>query len=137
MADCLLPRPTFQKKLGAAGVLGYNPGQSNLSAEAAAQKTLKQRMQTKFFATRVAGYGYENVYVFITVASDARGEEFRLHPLFQSFLRRRLRTEVGLTGVIAEHARCAQFFLERGSREQAVSHLLQAEDYEGAAEIIG
>jgi len=75
--------------------------------------------------------------VFMTVASDARGEEFRLHPLFQSFLRRRLRTEVGPTGVIAEHARCAQFFLEHGSWEQAVSHLLQAEDYEGAAEIIG
>jgi LuxR family maltose regulon positive regulatory protein len=34
--------------------------------------------------------------VFMTVASDARGEEYRLHPLFQSFLRRRLRTEIGL-----------------------------------------
>ena len=74
--------------------------------------------------------------VFMTVASDARGEEFRLHPLFQSFLRRRLRTEVGLTGVIAEHARCAQYFLEHAAWEQAVSHLLQAEDYERAAEII-
>ena len=75
--------------------------------------------------------------VFMTVASDARGEEFRLHPLFQSFLRRRLRTEVGLSGVIAEHARCAQYFLEHAAWEQAVSHLLQAEDYERAAEIIG
>jgi LuxR family maltose regulon positive regulatory protein len=75
--------------------------------------------------------------VFMTVASDGRGEEFRLHPLFQSFLRRRLRTEVGLTGVIAEHARCARFFLEHAAWEQAVSHLLQAEDYERAAEIIG
>lgn len=75
--------------------------------------------------------------VFMTVASDARGEEFRLHPLFQSFLRRRLRTEVGLTGVIAEHARCAQYFLEQGAWEQAVGHLLQAEDFERAAEIIG
>src|SRR5712691_10795800 len=51
----------FQKKLGAAGEPGYHPGWSNLSAEAAAQKTLKQRMQTKFFATRVAGYCHENV----------------------------------------------------------------------------
>ena len=74
--------------------------------------------------------------VFMTVASDARGEEYRLHPLFQSFLRRRLRTEVGLAGVVAEHARCAQHFLERGAWEQAVSHLLEAEDYERAAEII-
>jgi LuxR family transcriptional regulator, maltose regulon positive regulatory protein len=74
--------------------------------------------------------------VFMTIASDARGEEYRLHPLFQSFLRRRLRTEVGAAGVAAEHARCAQYFLARAAWEQAVSHLLQAEDYERAAEII-
>ncbi|HEV2764028.1 MAG TPA: hypothetical protein VGV38_13680, partial [Pyrinomonadaceae bacterium] len=29
--------------------------------------------------------------VFITLASDGRGEEYRLHPLFRGFLRRRLR----------------------------------------------
>src|SRR5438067_6840953 len=40
--------------------------------------------------------------VFMTVASDQRGEEYRLHPLFQSFLRRRLRSEIGVTGVAAE-----------------------------------
>src|SRR5207245_4163218 len=74
--------------------------------------------------------------VFMTVASDARGEEYRLHPLFQSFLRRRLRTQAGAAGVAAEHSRCAQYFLERAAWEQAVSHLLQAEDYERAAEII-
>jgi ATP/maltotriose-dependent transcriptional regulator MalT/DNA-binding SARP family transcriptional activator len=74
--------------------------------------------------------------VFMTVASDGRGEEYRLHPLFQSFLRRRLRSETGVAGVAAEHARYAQYFLERGSWEQAVRHLLDAEDYERAAEII-
>ena len=74
--------------------------------------------------------------VFMTVASDASGEEYRLHPLFQSFLRRRLRTEVGLAGVLAEHARLAQFFLAREAWELAVGHLLEAEDYERAAEII-
>ena len=74
--------------------------------------------------------------VFMTVASDARGEEYRLHPLFQSFLHRRLRTEVGFAGVVAEHARLAQFFLEHQAWEQAVSHLLEAEAYDRAAEII-
>ena len=74
--------------------------------------------------------------VFMTVASDARGEEYRLHPLFQSFLHRRLRTEVGFAGVAAEHARLAQFFLEHQAWEQAVSHLLEAEAYDRAAEII-
>src|SRR4030095_3178554 len=37
--------------------------------------------------------------VFLTVASDGEGEEYRLHPLFQSFLRRRLRSEIGRAGV--------------------------------------
>ncbi|HVS20241.1 MAG TPA: tetratricopeptide repeat protein, partial [Pyrinomonadaceae bacterium] len=73
--------------------------------------------------------------VFMTVASDARGEEYRLHPLFQSFLRRRLRAEIGLAGVAAEHSRCAEYFLERGAWEQAVRHLLDAEDFDHAAQI--
>lgn len=74
--------------------------------------------------------------VFISVASDRRGEEYRLHPLFQNFLRRRLRSEIGRVGVAAEHQRCAAHFLERGSWEQAVRHLLAAEDFPGAARVI-
>lgn len=74
--------------------------------------------------------------VFMTVAGDGGGEEYRLHPLFQSFLRRRLRAETGVAGVAAEHARYAQYFLERGAWEPAVGHLLEAEDYARAAEII-
>jgi ATP/maltotriose-dependent transcriptional regulator MalT/DNA-binding SARP family transcriptional activator len=74
--------------------------------------------------------------VFMTVAGDGPGEEYRLHPLFQSFLRRRLRAETGVAGVAAEHARYAQYFLERGAWEQAVRHFLEAEDYARAAEII-
>src|SRR6185369_14568932 len=74
--------------------------------------------------------------VFMTVAGDGRGEEYRLHPLFQSFLQRRLRSETGVAGVAAEHARYAQYFLERGAWEPAVRHLLEAEDYARAAEII-
>lgn len=74
--------------------------------------------------------------VFMTVASDARGEEYRLHPLFQSFLRRRLRTELGVRGVAAEHVRCADHFLERGDWGQAVHHLLEAEEFDRAGEVI-
>jgi ATP/maltotriose-dependent transcriptional regulator MalT/DNA-binding SARP family transcriptional activator len=74
--------------------------------------------------------------VFITVASDERGEEYRLHPLFQGFLRRRLRSEIGQNGVAAEHARIADYFLDRQTWEQAVSHLLAAEDFERAATVI-
>lgn len=74
--------------------------------------------------------------VFMTLASDARCEEYRLHPLFQSFLRRRLRSEIGAAGVIAEHARCAQYFSDRGDWAHQVNSLLQAEEYDLAAEII-
>lgn len=74
--------------------------------------------------------------VFITVASDRRAEEYRLHPLFQNFLRRRLRSEIGRTGVAAEHQRCAKYFIDRLAWEQAVRHLLAAEDFAGAARVI-
>ncbi|HEV2915645.1 MAG TPA: BTAD domain-containing putative transcriptional regulator [Pyrinomonadaceae bacterium] len=74
--------------------------------------------------------------VFITVASDERGEEYRLHPLFQGFLRRRLRSEIGQAGVAQEHSRIADYFLDRGSWEQAVHHLVAAEDFERAARVI-
>jgi ATP/maltotriose-dependent transcriptional regulator MalT/DNA-binding SARP family transcriptional activator len=74
--------------------------------------------------------------VFMTVASDEGGEEYRLHPLFQSFLRRRFRSEAGRAAVIAEHARCADYFLARGNWEQAMQHLLTAEDHVRAAHLI-
>jgi len=74
--------------------------------------------------------------VFMTVASDGRGEEYRLHPLFQSFLQRRLRAEIGSNGVAAEHRRCGQCFSDRQVWEQAVHHFLAAEDFDGAARLI-
>ena len=74
--------------------------------------------------------------VFMTIASDRTGEEYRLHPLFQSFLRRRLRAEVGLTGLTAEHGRLANYFLDLKAWDQAAQHMLEAEDFERAAEII-
>jgi LuxR family maltose regulon positive regulatory protein len=74
--------------------------------------------------------------VFMTVASDSRGEEYRLHPLFQSFLRRRLRAEIGRAGVAAEHLRCAEYFIERSNWEQAGRHFLAAEEFDRAARLI-
>jgi LuxR family maltose regulon positive regulatory protein len=75
--------------------------------------------------------------VFMTVAgSDGRGEEYRLHPLFKDFLQRRLRSEIGQAGVQREHARYAEFFVERKQWEQAIRHLLAAEDFGRAAIII-
>ncbi len=74
--------------------------------------------------------------VFMTVASDERGEEYRLHPLFRDFLRRRLRSELGRASLAEEHARYADYFLEREAWEQAIHHLLEAEDFDRAAQVI-
>ncbi len=74
--------------------------------------------------------------VFITVAADGSGEEYRLHPLFQDFLRRRLPSEIGRAGVAAEHARIADYFLDRGEWELAIHHLLVAEEFDRAASVI-
>lgn len=74
--------------------------------------------------------------VFTTVAADGRGEEYRLHPLFQRFLRRRLRSEIGRTGVALEHKRYAAHFLRRDEWEPAVRHLIAAEEFDDAAKLI-
>jgi LuxR family maltose regulon positive regulatory protein len=74
--------------------------------------------------------------VFMTVASDERGEEYRLHPLFKEFLRRRLRAEIGQTGIASEHARFADYFAARRQWEQAIHHLLEAGDFARAASLI-
>ena len=107
------------------------------------QVSLLDRIELDACASLYAGSNCSRVLpslvrrnVFITVASDRRGEEYRLHPLFQNFLRRRLRSEIGRTGVAAEHQRCAAYFIERRSWEQAVRHLLAAEDFDGAARVI-
>jgi LuxR family maltose regulon positive regulatory protein len=77
-----------------------------------------------------------NRNVFITLATDGSGEEYRLHPLFRDFLRRRLLSEVGRAGVLAEHAQIADFFLRRGSWEQAMRHFLEADEFDRAAQVI-
>ncbi|HEU4596989.1 MAG TPA: BTAD domain-containing putative transcriptional regulator [Pyrinomonadaceae bacterium] len=74
--------------------------------------------------------------VFMTVASDSRGEEYRLHPLFRSFLQRRLNHEIGRDGVAAEYARHADCYLERGEWEHAARHLIAAEEFGRAAAVV-
>ena len=74
--------------------------------------------------------------VFISVASDGRGEEYRLHPLFQSFLRRRLRSDIGRSGIATEHQHYADYFLGMNAWEQAVRHLVAAEEFDRAATVI-
>lgn len=75
--------------------------------------------------------------VFLTVAGERQsGEEYRLHPLFKDFLVRRFRFERGRAEIARERVRIAEFFLARKHWEKAVPYLLEAEDYERAAQII-
>ena len=75
--------------------------------------------------------------VFLTVTGDGRsGEEYRLHPLFRDFLLRRLRASIGRSGIANERNRIAQIFLEQNDWPNALPFLLDAENFEKAAEII-
>lgn len=75
--------------------------------------------------------------VFLTVVGDGKtNEEYRLHPLFRDFLQRRLRSEIGRAELAAERGRIADFYLQNNQWEKALPYLLQAENFERAAEII-
>lgn len=75
--------------------------------------------------------------VFLTVAGDAASiEEYRFHPLFRDFLRRRLRSEIGPTGVAEERRRIAEHFLATGNLEDSLKYFLDAEAFDQAAEIL-
>ncbi|HKX83991.1 MAG TPA: AAA family ATPase, partial [Pyrinomonadaceae bacterium] len=76
--------------------------------------------------------------VFLTVTGDRRSgeEEYRLHPLFRDFLQRRLRSEIGRSGVAAERERIANLFIVEGRWESALPFLIDAENFDEAARII-
>jgi LuxR family transcriptional regulator, maltose regulon positive regulatory protein len=75
--------------------------------------------------------------IFLTVAGEQQsGEEYRLHPLFRDFLVRRFRSEIGREAIAGERVRIAAFFLSKQLWEQALPYLLEAEDYERAAQTI-
>jgi DNA-binding SARP family transcriptional activator/Flp pilus assembly protein TadD len=75
--------------------------------------------------------------VFLTVAGDGQsGEEYRFHPLFRDFLVRRLRAEAGQAHVAEQRNRIAEFFLQGRKWEMALPYLLDARNFDRAAEVI-
>lgn len=75
--------------------------------------------------------------IFLTVAGESHsGEEYRLHPLFREFLLRRFRTEIGRADLATERVRIAEFFLFKQLWEKALPYLLEAEEFERAAQTI-
>jgi LuxR family transcriptional regulator, maltose regulon positive regulatory protein len=79
----------------------------------------------------------EQKNVFVTAAGEGKTiEEYRFHPLFREFLRRRLRSEIGQARVSAERVRIAEFFLAAGQWEIGASYLLDAQEYDRLAELV-
>jgi LuxR family maltose regulon positive regulatory protein len=75
--------------------------------------------------------------VFLTVAGDGKSaEEYRFHPLFRAFLRRRLRAEIGRAAMAAERSRIAEHFLSLRQWETALPYLIDGENFDRAAEVI-
>ena len=75
--------------------------------------------------------------VFLTVVGERNfNEEYRLHPLFRDFLLRRLRAEIGRSRMADERNRIAGFFLEHQQWDKALPYLLEAENFDRAAEVI-
>jgi LuxR family maltose regulon positive regulatory protein len=66
-----------------------------------------------------------NVFISQTYASGT-DEEYRLHPLFRSFLNRWLSVELGAEKVAQLHKECAACFADSGQWDLAVNHLAQA-----------
>lgn len=71
-----------------------------------------------------------------TSVVDAKRSVYRYHDLFREFLQRRLREERGIDAFRMLHRRAAVAYMERNNDEQAVRHLLAAEDHEAAADVI-
>jgi LuxR family transcriptional regulator, maltose regulon positive regulatory protein len=75
--------------------------------------------------------------VFLTVVGEgSHSEEYRFHPLFRDFLRRRLRSEIGKYAIAAEQARIASAYLKARHWEKAIPFLLDAENFDEAAQVI-
>lgn len=74
--------------------------------------------------------------IFFSVAGDGSAEEYRFHPLFRDFLLRRLRSEIGQSGIAVERNRIAEIYLKNKKWELALPFLLEAENYDRAAELI-
>lgn len=75
--------------------------------------------------------------VFLTAVGEGNlAEEYRFHPLFREFLLRRFRSEIGRAGVANERNRIGKFFLDNNQWVKALPYLLDAENYELAAQTI-
>lgn len=76
-----------------------------------------------------------NVFVSQTYSSGT-DEEYRLHPLFRSFLNRWLASEISSVEVTRLHKECSTSFAAAGRWDLAVSHLAEAGAGSDVAELL-
>jgi ATP/maltotriose-dependent transcriptional regulator MalT/DNA-binding SARP family transcriptional activator len=77
----------------------------------------------------------QNVFVTHTYASGVE-EEYRLHPLFRSFLRRWLSSEMGAEEVKQLHRKCADYFATVSQWDLAVHHYSEASATDALADLL-
>ncbi|MBP9663564.1 MAG: hypothetical protein KBD94_03020 [Pyrinomonadaceae bacterium] len=73
--------------------------------------------------------------IFLSVAGEGTTEEYRFHPLFRDYLRRRLRSEIGRTALADERTRIAEVLVSAGNADLAMPLFLAAENFERASSL--
>ncbi len=76
-----------------------------------------------------------NVFISHIYASGAE-EEYRLHPLFRSFLNRWLAAELGADEVKRLHRECAHYFVDTSQWDLAVHHYTEADAASDVADML-
>lgn len=105
---------------------------------------LMDRLEPDLCAAIHPGEDYARIFesmlrrnTFITVAGDSGAEtEYRLHPLFQTFLRKRFHQTQGQAAEAGERVRIAEEMLKRDRWDEAVNYLLEAGEFARVAEVI-
>lgn len=73
---------------------------------------------------------------FLVVPLDDQRQWFRLHHLFQTVLKRRLRQRFGGEEIARLHQRASAWFAEHGYIEEALGHALESGDLAAAARLV-
>ena len=87
------------------------------------------------YRTRLRELARQNVFVTHTYASGS-DEEYRLHPLFRSFLTRWLSSDLGGDVVKGMHRQCGDYFASVSQWELAVRHYSEASAGEALLDLL-
>lgn len=86
-------------------------------------------------ADQLRSLARRNVFISQTYASGA-DEEYRLHPLFRSFLKRWLATELDGEALVGLHKECSARFAAAAQWDLAVNHLAEAGAGDAVADLL-